>query len=95
MLNNKESRNKMDKETKIKTRNNEQEVRTKIRKANNCYVWCILDGSDVGQYFKTSKTEVLFWVRKYFRDSTSSDDCDFENLNNTIVLREDGDLYVK
>ena len=66
MLNNKESRNNMDKETKIKARNNEQEVRTKIRKANNCYVWCILDGSDVGQYFKTSKTEVLFWVRKYF-----------------------------
>ena len=94
MLNNKESRNNMDKETKIKARNNEQEVRTKIRKANNCYVWCILDGSDVGQYFKTSKTEVLYWVRKYLRDNGNNDYCDFENLNNTIVLREDGDVYV-
>jgi len=73
---------------------NVQEVRTKIRKANNCFVWCMLDGQDVGQYFKTSKTEVLFWVRKYFRDNGKDDYCDFENLNNTVVLRDDGDLYI-
>ena len=54
----------------------------------------MLDGQDVGQYFKTSKTEVLFWVRKYFRDNGNNEYCDFENLNNTIVLRDDGDLYV-
>lgn len=84
----------MNKEAKIKAGYNAQEVRKKIRKANNCYVWAMLDGQDVGQYFKTSKTEVLFWVRKYLRDNGNNDYCDFENLNNTIVLREDGDLYV-
>ena len=73
---------------------NVQEVRIKIRKANNCFVWCVLDGQDVGQYFKTSKTEVLFYVRKYFRDNGKDDYCDFENLNNAVVLRDDGDLYI-
>ena len=73
---------------------NVQEVRTKIRKANNCFVWCVLDGQDVGEYFKTSKTEVLFYVRKYFRDNGKDDYCDFENLNNAVVLRDDGDLYI-
>jgi|TARA_R100000084_G_scaffold86659_1_gene41248 hypothetical protein len=94
MLNNKERRNNMNKEEKIRAGRNAQEVRKKIRKANNCYVWAMLDGQDVGQYFKTSKTEVLYWVRKYLRDNGNNDYCDFENLNNTIVLREDGDLYV-
>ena len=73
---------------------NVQEVRIKIRKANNCFVWCVLDGQDVGEYFKTSKTEVLFYVRKYFRDNGKDDYCDFENLNNAVVLRYDGDLYI-
>ena len=73
---------------------NVQEVRIKIRKANNCFVWCVLDGQDVGEYFKTSKTEVLFYVRKYFRDNGKDDYCDFENLNNAVVLRDDGDLYI-
>jgi len=93
MLNNKESRNNMDKETKTKIQNNVQEIRTKVREANNCFVWCMLDGQDVGEYFKTTKTQVLFYVRKYFRNNNDGS-CDFENLNNTIVLREDGDLYV-
>ena len=53
----------------------------------------MLDGQDVGEYFKTTKTQVLFYVRKYFRNNNDGS-CDFENLNNTIVLREDGDLYV-
>ena len=73
---------------------NVQEVRIKIRKANNCFVWCVLDGQDVGEYFKTSKTEVLFYVRKYFRDNGKDDYCDFENLNNAVVLRDNGDLYI-
>ena len=73
---------------------NVQEVRIKIRKANNCFVWCVLDGQDVGEYFKTSKTEVLFYVRKYFRNNGKDDYCDFENLNNAVVLRDDGDLYI-
>ena len=68
---------------------NVQEVRTKIRKANNCFVWCMLDGQDVGQYFKTSKTEVLFYVRKYIKNNSN-----LENLSNAVILRDDGDLYI-
>jgi len=84
MFNKKESRNNM--------KQDEREVREKIKKANNCFVWCMIDGVDVGEYFKTTKTDIWFYVRKYIRNN--KENTDFENLNSTIVLREDGDLYV-
>jgi len=71
---------------------NEKEVRQKIKQANNCYVWCMIDGVDVGQYFKTTKSDVWHWTRQYIR--SNKDNLDFTNLNNTFVLREDGDLYI-
>jgi hypothetical protein len=66
-----------------------KEILNKVKKANYCFVWCVLDSYDVGYYFRTSKTEVLFYVRKYLKNNSN-----LENLNNAVVLREDGDLYI-
>jgi len=77
---------------KTKMTQQEKEVREKIKKANNCYVWCMIDGVDVGEYFKTTKGDVWYWTRKYIRNNKAN--TDFTNLNNTFVLRENGDLYV-
>ena len=33
-----------------------KEVKDKINTAKNCYVYCVLDGVDVGHYFKTIKS---------------------------------------
>ena len=52
----------------------------------------MIDGVDVGQYFKTTKSDVWHWTRQYIR--SNKDNLDFTNLNNTFVLREDGDLYI-
>ena len=68
-----------------------KEILNKIKKAKYCYVWCVLDSYDVGYYFRTSKTEVLFYIRKYLKNNK---DGNLENLNNAVVLREDGDLYI-
>ena len=74
----------------------EKEVRQKIKQANNCYVFSMLDGVDVGHYFKTTKSDVWHWTRQYIRmtKKNSPPYDDLTNLNNTIVLREDGDLYI-
>ena len=68
-----------------------KEILNKIKKAKYCFVWCVLDSYDVGYYFRTSKTEVLLYVRKYLKHN---EDGNLENLNNAVVLREDGDLYI-
>jgi len=75
---------------------NEKEVRQKIKQANNCYVYSMLDGVDVGHYFKTTKSDVWYWTRQYIRmtKKNSPPYDDLTNLNNTFVLREDGDLYI-
>jgi|TARA_R110000744_G_scaffold54282_2_gene115287 hypothetical protein len=75
---------------------NEKEVRQKIKQANNCYVYSMLDGVDVGHYFKTTKSDVWYWTRKYIRMTKKNPPPydDLTNLNNTFVLREDGDLYI-
>ena len=75
---------------------NEKEVRQKIKQANNCYVWCMIDGVDVGQYFKTTKSDVWHWTRQYIRSNKKNPPPhdDLTNLNKTFVLREDGDLYI-
>ena len=71
---------------------NEKEIRQKINQANCCYVWCMIDGVDVGQYFKTTKSDVWHWTRRYIRSNKHN--TDFEDLNNTYCLRDDGDLYI-
>ena len=68
-----------------------KEILNRVKKANYCFVWCMLDSYDVGYYFKTSKTEALLYVRKYLKNN---EDGNLENLNNAVVLREDGDLYI-
>jgi len=75
---------------------NEKEVRQKIKQANNCYVYSMLDGVDVGHYFKTTKSDVWYWTRQYIRTTKKNPPPydDLTNLNNTFVLREDGDLYI-
>ena len=70
---------------------NEKEVRQKIKQANSCYVWCMVDGQDIGHYFKTTKSDVWHWTRQYLRSNKHTD---FENLNNTYCLRDTGDLYI-
>jgi hypothetical protein len=74
----------------------EKEVRQKIKQAKNCYVYSMLDGVDVGHYFRTTKSDVWYWTRKYIRmtKKNSPPYDDLTNLNNTFVLREDGDLYI-
>ena len=71
---------------------NEKEVRQKIKQANNCYVWCMIDGQNVGHYFKTTKSDIWHWTRQYLRSNKHN--TDFTKLNNTLVLRENGDLYI-
>ena len=75
---------------------NEKEVRQKIKQANNCYVYSMIDGVDVGHYFKTTKSDVWYLTRQYIRTSKKNPPPydDLTNLNNTFVLREDGDLYI-
>ena len=60
-----------------------EEILKKINKAKECYVWCVMDGQDVGHYFKTTKQDVLYWVNKYIEDNA-----DLTNLNNCLDLRE-------
>ena len=77
-----------------------KEILNKIKKAKHCFVWCMLDSYNMGYYFRTSKTEVLFYVRKYLKNNEDGDlenyetQQNLENLNNAVVLREDGDLYI-
>ena len=46
-----------------------KEILNRGKKAKYCYVWCVLDSYDVGYYFRTSKTEVLFYIRKYLKNN--------------------------
>ena len=68
-----------------------KEILNKIKKAKFCFVNCTIDGEDVAEYFRTPKSEIYFYVRKYIKNNL---EYGLNNLNNTIVLREDGDLYV-
>ena len=67
------------------------EILNRVKKAKYCYVWCVLDSYDVGYYFRTSKTEVLFYIRKYLKNNKYGN---LENLNNAVVLNEYGNLYI-
>ena len=66
-----------------------EEILKKINKAKECYVWCVMDGQDVGHYFKTTKSDVLHWTKKYLEDNTN-----LENLDNAFKLRETGVLFI-
>jgi len=77
------------------TRNEQKkEIMNKVKKAKNVFVWCVIDGSDVGHYIKASKTDVTFYIKKYIKDNTC-----LNNIYSTIDLRldehtQDLDLYV-
>ena len=66
-----------------------KEVKDKINTAKNCYVYCVLDGVDVGHYFKTIKSDINYWTNSYFKDNQNLD-----SISKTFDLREDGDLYI-
>ena len=68
-----------------------KEILNRVKKAKYCYVWCVLDSYDVGYYFRTSKTEVLFYIRKYLKNNKYGN---LENLNNAVVLNKYGNLYI-
>ena len=68
-----------------------KEILNRVKKAKDCFVWCVLDSYDVGYYFKTSKWQINHYLKKYLKNN---EDGDLENLNNAVVLREDGDLYI-
>ena len=72
------------------------EILNKVKKAKDCFVNCVIDGQDVAYYFKTSKWQINHYVRAYIKNNENLTHIaePLENLNNTIVLREDGDLYV-
>ena len=68
-----------------------KEILNRVKKAKYCYVLCVLDSYDVGYYFRTSKTEVLFYIRKYLKNNKYGN---LENLNNAVVLNKYGNLYI-
>ena len=68
-----------------------KEILNRVKKAKYCYVWCVLDSYDVGYYFRTSKTEVLFYIRKYLKNNKYGN---LENLDNAVVLNKYGNLYI-
>ena len=75
---------------------NEQkkEIMKKVKQAKNVFVWCLIDGQDVGHYIKASKTDITFYIRNYIKNNTC-----LNNIYNTIDLRLDEntqelDLYV-
>ena len=68
-----------------------KEILNRVKKAKYCYVWCVLDSYDVGYYFRTSKTEVLFYIRKYLKNNKYGN---LDNLNNAVVLNKYGNLYI-
>jgi hypothetical protein len=66
-----------------------KEILKRINTATAFYVWCVMDGRDDGQYFKTTKSEVLHWTKLYLKGNT-----DLENLDNCFRLRECGALFI-
>lgn len=69
---------------------NEEKIMRKINKAKECYVWCVMDGQDVGKYFKTTKLEVLNLTKGYIKnneDLTNLDNCyDFHNESEILYI---------
>ena len=70
-----------------------KEILNRVKKARYCFVHCVIDGQDVGYYFKTSKWQANYYIRQYIRNNEMGDHA-LENLNNCVVLRDDGDLYI-
>ena len=73
-----------------------REILNRVKKAKYCFVNCVIDGQDVEYYFKTSKWQINHYLKRYIKNNENLTHIaePLENLNNTIVLREDGDLYV-
>ena len=68
----------------------EQKIMRKINKAKEFYVWCVMDGQDVGHYFKTTKSDVLNLTKKYIEDNA-----DLTNLDNCYDLHKESNiLYI-
>ena len=68
-----------------------KEILKRINTATAFYVWCVMDGQDVGQYFKTTKSDVLHWSKLYMKGIGNAD---LENLDNSFRLRECGALFI-
>jgi len=66
-----------------------KEILKRVNQAKAFYVWCVMDNQDVGQYFKTTKSDVLHYTKKYLEDNT-----DLENLDSSFKLRETGALFI-
>jgi hypothetical protein len=73
-----------------------KEILDRVKKAKFCFVNCVIDGQDVEYYFKTSKWQADYYIRKYIRNNENLTHISqpLENLNNCVVLRDDGDLYI-
>ena len=73
-----------------------KEILDRVKKAKYCFVNCVIDGQDVQYYFKTSKWQANYYIRQYIRNNENATHIaqPLENLNNCVVLREDGDLYI-
>jgi len=67
-----------------------EEILKKINKAKEFYVWCVIDGSHTGHYFKTTKRDALHWLNKYIEDNA-----DLADLNASLDFRNEHDiLYI-
>ena len=67
-----------------------KEVLNRVTKAAEVYVWCVIDGTDTGHYFKTTKSDALHWTKKYieeFSDLEKLDNCyDLHKVSNILYI---------
>jgi len=63
-----------------------KELLNKIKKAKYCFAWVNIYIED-GAYLQVTKETLRYIVKKAHEDAYTS-------LNETFVLRDDGDLYI-
>lgn len=68
---------------------NEEKIMRKVNKAKECYVWCVMDGHTFGEYFKTTKSDVLKVTKEYIENHE-----DLTSLDNCYALSEGNVLYI-
>ena len=75
----------------------EKEILNSIKKCNLIYVYCVIDGTDVGKYYKTNKSEAIYHVKNYFKESDYNNDNElyhFDNIKESHRLDEENNIYI-
>ena len=75
----------------------EKEIINNIKKCKLIYAYCLIDGIDVGKYYKTSKTEAIYHVKNYFKESDYISDNElyhFDNIKERHQLDDENNIYI-